>query len=184
MIASLSGKLKLREPGRLIVETAGVGYEIFVPLSTHHRMPSVGAEIELELRQIVREDALLLYGFATVAEKHAFDLLMSVQHFGSKLALAVLSVLSPRDLVAAITREDGERIDAVPGAGAKVAERIVRELRDKIGGLNLMPEHVIGASSNGQFIEVSLGGRCGVGTDQPRLQTCRGEARRRFCRWL
>jgi Holliday junction DNA helicase RuvA len=103
MIATLSGKLKLREPGRLIVETAGVGYEIFVPLSTYYRMPSVGAEIELELRQIVREDAILLYGFATVAEKHAFDLLMSVQHVGSKLALAVLSVLSPRDLVAAIS---------------------------------------------------------------------------------
>jgi holliday junction DNA helicase RuvA len=65
MIATLSGKLKLREPGRLIVETAGVGYEIFVPLSTYYRMPSVGAEIELELRQIVREDAILLYGFAT-----------------------------------------------------------------------------------------------------------------------
>ena len=76
MIATLSGKLKLREPGRLIVETAGVGYEIFVPLSTYYRMPSVGAEIELEIRQIVREDAILLYGFATVAEKHAFDLLM------------------------------------------------------------------------------------------------------------
>jgi len=70
MIATLSGKLKLREPGRLIVETAGVGYEIFVPLSTYYRMPSVGAEIELELRQIVREDAVLLYGFASVAEKH------------------------------------------------------------------------------------------------------------------
>ena len=96
MIATLSGKLKLREPGRLIVETAGVGYEIFVPLSTYYRMPSVGAEIELEIRQIVHEDAILLYGFATVAEKHAFDLLMGVQHVGYKLALAVLSVLSPR----------------------------------------------------------------------------------------
>jgi holliday junction DNA helicase RuvA len=66
MIATLSGKLKLREPGRLILETAGVGYEIFVPLSTYYRTPSVGAEIELEIRQIVREDAILLYGFATV----------------------------------------------------------------------------------------------------------------------
>jgi Holliday junction DNA helicase RuvA len=110
----------------------------------------------LELRQIVREDAILLYGFATVAEKHAFDLLMGVQHVGSKLALAVLSVLSPRDLVAAITHEDVERLDAVPGVGAKVAERIVRELRDKVGELNLMPEHVTAASSNGHAIEVSL----------------------------
>jgi holliday junction DNA helicase RuvA len=150
MIATLNGRLKLRDPGRLIVETAGVGYEIFVPLNTYYRMPWVGAEVELEIRQIVREDAILLYGFATAAEKQAFDLLMSVQHVGAKLALAVLSVLSPRDLAAAITHEDVERLDAVPGVGAKVAERIVRELRDKIGGLNLAaPERMIAASANG-----------------------------------
>jgi hypothetical protein len=65
MIATLRGILKLRDPGRLIVETAGIGYEVFVPLNTYYRMPSVGAEVELEIRQIVREDALLLYGFAT-----------------------------------------------------------------------------------------------------------------------
>jgi Holliday junction DNA helicase RuvA len=150
MIAALNGRLKLRDPGRLIVETAGVGYEIFVPLNTYYRMPSVGAEVELEIRQIVREDAILLYGFATVQEKTAFDLLISVQHVGAKLALAVLSVLSPKDLAAAITHEDVERLDAVPGVGAKVAERIVRELRDKIGGLNLTtPERMIAASANG-----------------------------------
>ena len=76
MIATLSGKLKLREPGRLIIATGGVGYEVLVPLITYYRMPSVGAEVELEIRQVVSEDALLLYGFASSAEKHAFDLLM------------------------------------------------------------------------------------------------------------
>jgi holliday junction DNA helicase RuvA len=147
MIATLRGILKLRDPGRLIVETAGIGYEVFVPLNTYYRMPSVGGEVELEIRQIVREDALLLYGFASKAEKHAFDLLMGVQHVGAKLAL---SVLSPRHLVTAITHEDVERIDAVPGVGAKVAERVVRELRDKIGGLNLTaPEQALAVSSNG-----------------------------------
>ena len=156
MIATLSGKLKLRDPRRLIVESAGVGYEVFVPLSTYYRMPSVGAEVELEICQMVRVDAILLYGFATVAEKHAFDLLVSVQHVGAKLALAVLSVLSPPDLVAAITHEDVERIDAVPGVGAKLAERIVRELRDKVGGLNLTgPERMI-AASNGHASASSL----------------------------
>jgi Holliday junction DNA helicase RuvA len=150
VIATLNGRLMLRDPGRLIVDTAGVGYEIFVPLNTYYRMPSVGAEVELEIRQIVREDAILLYGFATSAEKQAFDLLMSVQHVGAKLALAVLSVLSPQDLAAAISHEDVERLDAVPGVGAKVAERIVRELRDKIGGLTLSaPERMIAASANG-----------------------------------
>jgi len=157
MIATLSGKLKLRDPGRLIVATGGVGYEVFVPLSTYYRMPSVGAEVELEVRQVVREDALLLYGFATPAEKQAFDLLMGIQHVGPKLALAILSVLAPKDLVAAISHEDVERIDAVPGVGAKVAERIVRELRDKVSALNLAaPVRMDGASSNGHAREGSL----------------------------
>jgi holliday junction DNA helicase RuvA len=150
MIATLSGKLKLREPGRLIIATAGVGYEVFVPLSTYYRMPSVGAEVDLEIRQVVREDALLLYGFASSAEKQAFDLLMGIQHVGPKLTLAILSVLAPKDLIAAISHEDVERIDAVPGVGGKVAERIVRELRDKIGGLNLTAAvRADGASTNG-----------------------------------
>ena len=158
MIATLSGTLKLRDPGRLIIDTAGVGYEVFVPLSTYYRMPSVGAEVELEVRQVVREDALLLYGFASPAEKQAFDLLMGVQHVGPKLALAILSVLAPKDLVAAISHEDVERIDAVPGVGAKVAERIVRELRDKIKALNLAaPVRTdAAASSNGHAQAGSL----------------------------
>jgi holliday junction DNA helicase RuvA len=154
MIVMVSGTLKLRESGRLIVVSAGVGYELFVPLGTYYRMPSVGAEVELEIRQVVREDALLLYGFAGSAEKQAFDLLMGVQHVGPKLALAILSVLAPKDLVGAISHENVERIDAVPGVGAKVAERIVRELRDKIGQLNLAaPARSDGAATNGHAPE-------------------------------
>src|SRR5215471_2771804 len=157
MIATLSGKLKLRDPGRLIIDTAGVGYEVFVPLSTYYRMPSVGAEVELEIRQVVREDALLLYGFASPAEKQAFDLLMGVQHVGPKLALAILSVLAPKDLVTAISQEDVERIDAVPGVGARVAERIVRELRDKIQEFHLTASvKMDAASSNGHARAGSL----------------------------
>ena len=177
MIATLNGRLKLRDPGRLIVETAGLGYEIFVPLNTYYRMPSVGAEVELEIRQIVREDAILLYGFATAPEKQAFDLLMGVQHVGAKLALAVLSVLSPKDLAAAITHDDVERLDAVPGVGAKVAERIVRELRDKTGGLTLTISGADECGLSGRADQRKIiSGRCGLGTAQPRLQTCRGEA--------
>jgi len=157
MIAMLSGKLRLREPGRLIIATGGVGYELFVPLSTYYRMPSVGADVELEIRQVVREDASLLYGFASSPEKQAFDLLMGIQHVGPKLALAILSVLAPKDLVSAISHEDVERIDAVPGVGAKVAERIVRELRDKIGGLNLIAAvRTEGAPTNGHVLGGSM----------------------------
>jgi Holliday junction DNA helicase RuvA len=138
MIASLSGKLKHRDAGRVVIETGGVGYEVSIPLATYYRLPGVGAPVSLEIRQVVREDSLTLYGFFTRAEKQAFDLLMLVQHVGPKLALAILSVLSPDELVSAIAREDVERLDAVPGVGAKVAERVVRELRDKTAELKLV----------------------------------------------
>lgn len=139
MIATLAGTLRLRDAGRLIIEAGGIGYEIFIPLSTYYRIPAAGTRVELEIRQVVREDAITLYGFATPAEKTAFDLLIGIQHVGPKLALAVLSVLAPADLASAITHNDVARIDAVPGVGAKVAERVVRELRDKIGALTLVP---------------------------------------------
>jgi Holliday junction DNA helicase RuvA len=150
MIATLAGTLRLRDAGRLIVEAAGIGYEIFIPLSTYYRIPATGARVELEIRQVVREDAITLYGFATPAEKSAFDLLIGVQHVGPKLALAVLSVLAPDDLASAIAHEDVARIDAVPGVGAKVAERVVRELRDKVGALSVASSHGrTGAPANG-----------------------------------
>lgn len=137
MIATLTGVLARRDAARVVVETGGVGYEVFIPLSTYYKLPAAGDKVRLEIRQVVREDAITLYGFIDSAEKRAFDLLMQVQHVGPKLALAILSVLAPEELVAAIAREDVERIDAVPGVGPKVAERVVRELRDKVGDLKI-----------------------------------------------
>jgi holliday junction DNA helicase RuvA len=156
VIASLAGRVKVREAGRLIVDTNGVGYEVFIPLATYYRTPALGAPVELEIRQVVREDSITLYGFATAPEKHAFDLLLGVQHVGPKLALAILSVLSPEDLVDAITQEDVDRIDAVPGVGPKVAERCVRELRDKISALNLAVSERPTASANGNHAANSI----------------------------
>jgi holliday junction DNA helicase RuvA len=147
MIASLTGTLTVRDANRIIVETGGVGYEVLIPLSTYYRLSSAGERVALEIRQVVREDSITLYGFSSATEKRAFDLLMSVQHVGPKLALAILSVLAPEELVAAILKGDVERIDAVPGVGPKVAERVVRELRDKAGDLKLALPSV--ASANG-----------------------------------
>ena len=138
MIATLAGTLRLRDASRLIVEAGGIGYEVFIPLSTYYRTPAAGSSIELEIRQVVREDSITLYGFATRAEKAAFDLLIGIQHVGPKLALTVLSVLAPADLAAAIMHDDVARIDAVPGVGARVAERVVRELRDKVEALTIV----------------------------------------------
>ncbi|MGD0671407.1 MAG: Holliday junction branch migration protein RuvA [Candidatus Binatus sp.] len=137
MIATLTGALAVRDAGRIVVETGGVGYEVLIPLSTYYRLPQLGDRVALEIRQVVREDALTLYGFSSAIEKRAFDLLMSVQHVGPKLALAILSVLAPEELVAAIGKGDVDRIDAVPGVGPKVAERVVRELRDKVADLKM-----------------------------------------------
>ena len=149
MIASLSGALIVRDAGRIVVETGGVGYEVLIPLSTYYRLPQLGERVALEIRQVVREDALMLYGFSSATEKRAFDLLMSVQHVGPKLALAILSVLAPEELVAAIGKGDVERIDAVPGVGPKVAERVVRELRDKVADLRLTAPSL--STSNGHL---------------------------------
>ena len=137
MIATLTGSLAVRDAGRIVVETGGVGYEVLIPLSTYYRLPQLGERVALEIRQVVREDSLTLYGFSSATEKRAFDLLMSVQHVGPKLALAILSVLAPEELVAAIGKGDVDRIDAVPGVGPKVAERVVRELRDKVADLKM-----------------------------------------------
>ncbi|HTT78033.1 MAG TPA: Holliday junction branch migration protein RuvA [Candidatus Binataceae bacterium] len=156
MIASLNGKLKVRESDRLVVESAGVGYEVFVPLATYYRMPSIGAPVELEIRQVVREDAIALYGFATRGEKRAFDLLLKVQHVGPMLALKVLSVLSPKEIASAIGHGDVERLDAVPGVGPKVAERIVRELRDKLGDLDVAASELRMPAVNGEAAGGSL----------------------------
>ena len=153
MIAAIKGTLEMRDPSRIVVATGGVGYEIFVPLSTFYRLPALGETVAVQIRQVVREDAITLYGFSTLVEKRAFDLLLSVQHVGPKLALAILSVLEPDELVAAIRREDIEKIDAVPGVGPKVAERVVRELRDKVDGLRLseaVVDHANGAAKASQ----------------------------------
>jgi Holliday junction DNA helicase RuvA subunit len=136
MIATLRGSLRLRETGRIVVETGGVGYELFIPLSTSYRLPAAGAVVELEVRQLVREGVVALYRFASRAEKQAFDLLTRVQHVGLKLALAVLSVMSPEEMAAAIVHGDIDCLDAVPGVGRKVAERVVRELSDRVAELN------------------------------------------------
>jgi Holliday junction DNA helicase RuvA len=148
MIASLSGALIVRDAGRIVVETGGIGYEVLIPLSTYYRLPQLGERVSLEIRQVVREDALMLYGFSSATEKRAFDLLMSVQHVGPKLALAILSVLAPEELVAAIGKGDVERIDAVPGVGPKVAERVVRELRDKVADLKMAAPSTSASNGN------------------------------------
>ena len=132
MISHLRGRLLEKQPNRVIVDVNGVGYDVHVPLSTFYEMTEPGAEIALRVHTHVREDALVLYGFATVLELHIFERLISVSGIGPKLALAVLSGIEPNELVSAIRTANVARLTGIPGIGKKTAERIGLELKDKM----------------------------------------------------
>ncbi len=132
MIAHLRGRLLEKHPNRVTVDVNGVGYDVHVPLSTFYEMAEPGEEIALRIHTHVREDALLLYGFATPLELQIFERLISVSGIGPKLALAVLSGIEPNELVSAIRTANVARLTGIPGIGKKIAERIGLELKDKM----------------------------------------------------
>ena len=132
MIAFLRGRVLEKHPNRIVVDVNGVGYELYVPLSTYYEVGDTGAEISLRVHTHVREDALALYGFSTALELDLFNRLISISGIGPKLALAVLSGIEPPDLVSAIERGDLARLTAIPGVGKKTSERIVLELKDRL----------------------------------------------------
>jgi Holliday junction DNA helicase RuvA len=139
MIAFLRGRVLEKYPNRLIVDVAGVGYDLAVPLSTFYTAGEPGADIALRVHTHVREDQLALYGFATALEQATFERLISVSGIGPRLALSVLSGMEARDLVGTIQRGDVAGLTRIPGVGKKTAERMVVELRDRL------PKAVAGA---------------------------------------
>ena len=132
MIAHLRGRILEKHPNRLIVDVNGVGYDVFVPLSTFYGLGDPGSEVAIRVHTHVREDALLLYGFGTTLEQDLFERLIGVSGIGPKVALAVLSGIEPPELVRAIERSDVARLTAIPGVGKKTSERIVLELKDRL----------------------------------------------------
>ena len=136
MIASLTGRLAFKAPTYLILDVQGVGYEVFIPLSTYYGLPNLSDRISLSVHTHVREDAIQLFGFLTSQEKDAFVLLTSVSGVGPKLGLSVLSALPVSDLVSAIQSGDVEKLTTVPGIGNKSVSRLVLELKDKVGKLH------------------------------------------------
>jgi Holliday junction DNA helicase RuvA len=133
MIAFLRGRVLEKHPNRIIVDVGGVGYDVAVPLSTFYAAGDDGADIQLHVHTHVREDQLALFGFASRLELTVFERLITISGVGPKLALAVLSGIEPRELVGAVQRRDVARLTRIPGIGRKTAERIVLELRDKLG---------------------------------------------------
>jgi holliday junction DNA helicase RuvA len=134
VIAHVAGDVAARGPDHVVVQTAGgVGYRLAVSAETLRKVPPAGRAVALHAHLVVREDALALYGFATEEERELFLLLIGVQSVGPKVALAVLGGGPPRDLMAALAAGDSARLQAVPGIGRRTAERIVGELREKVG---------------------------------------------------
>lgn len=132
MITHLNGTLEEKQPTRIVIDVAGVGYDLLIPLSSYDRLPSVHSPCKILTYDCVREDSHQLYGFMTEAERALFLLLITVTGIGPKLAMTALSGLSPRDITLAIAAGDAGRLSSVSGIGKKTAERIIVELRDKI----------------------------------------------------
>ncbi len=140
MIAHLRGKLIEKHPARIVVDVNGVGYEVFVPLTTFSALPDRGSEVFVDIHMHVREDIIALYGFSTPRERTIFEKLLSISGIGPKLAMTILSGGSVEDLVTAIKRSDLARLTAIPGVGKKTAERIIVELKDKLQDFVAGPE--------------------------------------------
>ncbi len=133
MIALVRGEVAVRRPGHVVVDVHGVGYRLAVSAETLRQVPAIGREAVLHTHLVVRDDALALYGFASEEERDLFLALIGVQSVGPKVALAVLGGGTPRELVNAIADGDTARFQAVPGIGRRTAERIIVELREKVG---------------------------------------------------
>lgn len=133
MIGRIAGVLLEKNPPHLLVDCNGVGYEIDVPMSTFYNLPGTGEKIVLLTQMIVREDAHLLYGFGTQQERATFRELLKISGIGARMALAVLSGMSVGDLSQAVTMQDAARLTRIPGIGKKTAERLLLELKGKLG---------------------------------------------------
>jgi Holliday junction DNA helicase RuvA len=134
MIASVRGRVVTRLPGEVVIEAAGVGYRLAVSAETLRDVPAVGSDGRLLAHLVLRDDGMHLYGFSSQSERELFLMLIGVQSVGPKVALAVLSGGSPRELLNAIATGDATRFQAVPGIGKRTAERIIVELREKVAG--------------------------------------------------
>lgn len=146
MIGRLYGRVLEKQPPQIIIDVQGVGYEVDVSMQTFYTLPALGESVQLYTQLIVREDAHLLFGFASKEERTTFRQLLKVSGIGAKTALGVLSAMTTEELASSIANDDLKRLSSIPGIGKKTAERMILELRGKlssdIGGGNLFTEPV------------------------------------------
>jgi holliday junction DNA helicase RuvA len=133
VIARLTGLLAEKTPPQVLLDVGGVGYEVDVPMSTFYNLPALGERVTLLTQFVVREDAQILFGFLTAPERATFRELVKISGVGPRTALSILSGLSVAELAAAVSRQDGARLVKVPGIGKKTAERLLLELKGKLG---------------------------------------------------
>ncbi len=149
MIAHLRGAVLEKSPGRVVLETGGVGYEALVSIATFSQLPEIGGAASLHVYTHVREDALSLFGFSTPAEKRLFEKLISVSGVGPKLALTILSGLETDRLIMAIRSSDHAMLTRIPGVGKKTAERVALELKDKLDAVGAASASAPGSTQAG-----------------------------------
>lgn len=154
MIARLRGQLVEKQPNSAIVDVAGVGYALTIPVSTYSEIGEAGGEVSLHVHTHVREDALALFGFSTRHEKSLFELLVTVNGVGPRLAIAVLSGLPTPDLLTAIRSGDAKTLTRIPGVGRKTGERIILELREKLGPIEAPASEQAAAPASGVEADV------------------------------
>jgi Holliday junction DNA helicase RuvA len=172
VIGRLSGIVLEKRPDRALVDASGVGYELHIPLGTFAALPAVGERASLHVHTHVREDAILLFGFATPEEKSLFERLITVAGIGPKLALAVLSGLPLPELVGAIAAQNVKRLSSIPGVGKKLAERLGLELKDKVAGI--VPASSSAAAESvaalGGLLEDAVGALLNLGYRKPQAE--------------
>jgi Holliday junction DNA helicase RuvA len=161
MIALISGRVAVRRGDHVVVDCGGVGYRLAVSAETLKHVPAVGRDVLLHTHLIVRDDALALYGFATEEERDLFLMLLGVQAVGPKVALAVLSGAPPRELLRVVAAGDAARLQAAPGVGKRTAERIIVELREKVGAT--LPEDSITVARSDDPVTLAREALLGLG---------------------
>jgi holliday junction DNA helicase RuvA len=181
VIAHLEGVLRQKAPTRAVVDVGGVGYEVLVSLSTFAALPDEGKIVSLRIHTHVRDDAIQLFGFHTDLERALFEQLIRTSGVGPKLAQAVLSGMAPRDLVAALGREDLAALVAIPGVGMKTAQRILVDLRDRVASLlakdDLAPEPAAAAGAGAaDRLEAVASALVNLGTPRARAERVAREA--------
>jgi holliday junction DNA helicase RuvA len=176
MIGQLRGSLTDKRPNQVLIDVAGVGYIVQVPLSTYAALGDLHAEVTLLIHTHVREDQLALYGFLSSREKHFFEMLLTASGVGPSLALKILSGMSVEELVPAIRNSDLARLTKIPGVGRKTAERMVVELRDKLDAVTVETERPAASSPAGVEADV-VSALTNLGYDARTAETAVSEAK-------